>query len=252
MKILLTSLGMAAMIGLSGCGGSGSDNSVNVDATVKYKTSATYDLKDYIAPAENSINTYRELTYTNNAGKKSFKGEPDEVITSEKYDIQNNTIIVRDGSDAIDDVYVIKPDRIENKDDLNSTEIESFARFVDIGDYIVVSDHKTDNSEGISIERKIACKVVRNYNSKDFNNKRYDNVLQVVCKTTGLGSTSANGILIDYDYDADETVYLAKNIGEVYSESVSCEKVITTVNGKKTTNATCEKETRELISSNKI
>ena len=252
MKRILIGLSIMTAIVLSGCGESGSNNSINLDATVQYKTSGDYDLKTYIAPAVNSINTYRELSYMNQDGKKSFKGDPEEEITTEKYDIQNNTIIVKNGSDVIDDVFVIKSDRIEEKEDINSSVDTVIARYANIGDYILVDANDTDNSEGIQIQRKTACKLVKHYGTKTLNKKEYSDVLQIECKTNGSGSTQANGILINYDIEATETVYVSKNFGDIYSENISCQEVFTTINGRETKNATCEKETRELLSSNKI
>jgi len=252
MKRLLISLSVFAIVELSGCGGSGSSESINLDATVNYKTSGTYDLKNYIVPEVNSINTYRELTYTNEDGKKSFKGDPDEVINAEKYDVQGDTIIVRDGTDAIDEVYTIRADKIEQKDDLNSTTSETIARFVDVGDYILVTKSNVGSSNGIPIQKSIACKITKHYSNKELDNKNYSDVLQIECKTNGSGTTNANNIAIAYNDEETGTVYIAKNIGEVFSESVDCEKVTTTIGGKDTTNATCEKEIRSLISSNKL
>ena len=249
---MLIGLSVAAVVVFSGCGGSGSDKSLKFDATVQYKTSADYDLKDYIAPLENSINTYRELSYTNQKGKKSFKGDPEEEISTEKYDIQNNIIVVKNGSDVIDQVFVIKPDRIEEKDDMNGTVDTVLARYVNVGDYVLVDTNDTDDSEGVQILRKTACKLMKHYGAKTLNKKEYSDVLQIECKSNGNGSTQANGVLIDYDFEMSETFYTTKTQGEVYSENISCQKVVTTINGNKTTNATCEKEIRELVSSNKI
>ena len=252
MKKFLTVLNIVTVIVVSGCGGSGSEESVNLDAQVQYKTSGDYDLKEYIAPSVNSINTYRELSYVNQDGKKSFKGDAEEEITAERYDIQDNIIIIKDGNDVVDDVFVIKPDRIEEKDDVNSSMKVEIARYVNIGDYVLVDSNSTDGSEGIPIQRKTACKLVKHYGTKTFNKKEYSDILQLKCRTNGTGTTQANGIVIRYNTEATETSYVSKNLGEVYTESISCQKVVTTINGTDTTNATCEKEIRELVSSNKI
>ncbi len=252
MKIFLTGLSVVAVLALSGCGGSDSENSIDLDANVLYKTSATYDLKAYIAPSENMLISYRELTYVNNDGKKSFKGDPDEEITVEKYDINGNTIVVKDKNDAIDDVYIVQTDRIENKGDLNDTTPDLFARYVDVGDYVFVNKQNTDFSNGIPIEEKTACKVTKHYSSKTFDKVEYSDVLKIECKVVAEGETTAKGVLIKYTYEVEEESYVAKNVGEVYSENISCEEVKTTINKQVTTNVTCEKETRTLISANKI
>jgi len=250
--MFLTCFSVAAVLALSGCGGSDSDSSIDLDAKVLYKTSAAYDLKDYIAPSLNTLKTYRELTYVNNDGKKSFKNDPDEEITSEKYDINGDTIVVRDKNDAIDDIYIIKTDRIENKDDFNDTTPDALARYVDIGDYVFVNNQSTDFSNQIPIKGKTACKVTKHYSTKELDNTDYSDVLKIECKVTASGETTANGILIKYSYEAEEESYHAKGVGEVYSENINCQEVKTTINKQVTTNATCEKETRSLISANKI
>jgi hypothetical protein len=252
MKLFLTCFSVVTVLALSGCGGSDSESSIDLDAKVLYKTAAEYDLKDYVAPSENTLKTYRELTYVNNDGKKSFKGDPDEEITVEKYDINGNTIVVKDKNDAIDEIYIIKTDRIENKDDLNDTTPDELARYVDIGDYVFVDNQSTDFSNQIPIQGKTACKVTKHYATKELNKVDYNDVLKIECQVVANGETTANGILIKYSYDVTEESYHAKGLGEVYSESISCQDVKTTINKQTTTNSTCEKETTSLISANKI
>lgn len=72
-KIIFGASLVSALVLMSGCGDSGDsgDDKVDIDAVkVVYKTTATYDLSEYILPAQSQISTYLEKAFTNDKGKK--------------------------------------------------------------------------------------------------------------------------------------------------------------------------------------
>ncbi len=249
MKRYFAALGMSVAVIFVGCGGgSDGDGGVNIDATVSYKTSGTYDLSNYISATQNSFNVYKNNTYTNKNGKKSFKDDPEEETYTEKYDINSTAVIVKDAGDEIDSIFVIKSDRILEYDDENSASSIQIARYADIGDYILsISKNENDN---IPVEAKSVCKLAKHYDSKTVGSKTYNDVLKVTCVHEANGMSNNKDINISYTADGDSVIYLAKGVGEILSEDVTCEKIDTYLNSTKTTNSTCEKEVSEIISHN--
>ncbi len=246
-KLIVASV--ATTLLLSGCGGGGSDKGVSFDAQVAYKTSGSYDFRQYLVPVVNSINVYQKDEYENKDGKKRFKGDPERSTYTEKYDINDTKITVKDGRDQIDSVVEIKPDRIiEHEDDNMSFEV---ARFVEPGDYLLVTTKQT-TEEGFPVNTRLACKVAGHENSKKVGNVDYADVLKVTCEDQSEGSNKTESFTVKFKSDGSETSYFAKGIGMIYSESVRCTEVTTTLNGQESTNATCEKEIDTLISHNTL
>ncbi len=248
-KTVLTTFSAALFMG--GCGGGGSDKGLSFDATVNYKKAATYDMRNYMIPLENSINIYDSQKYKNNDGKKRFKGDPDRSTYTEKYDINGTKVIVRDGRDEIDTQYEIRADRIlEIDDDTNSSAME-IARFVDTGDYLLVRSVNS-TEDNIPVVHKIACKVNKHLDSKKIDNVGYSDVLEVSCKTNIEGSNNGSSITLQYKDDGSDTAYFANGIGLIYSEDISCSDLTSILNGQEQHNTNCEKEIDTLISHNKL
>jgi hypothetical protein len=252
MKKNILVLTVTAVMMITGCGSSGKDdNGISFDSTVQYKESATYDFSFYFAPSEKSISVYKESIYLNNKGKKHFDDTPDEDDTfTEKYDINGTRIVVKDGDDEINGIYQVKSDRIEILDEDNEIE-ETLARYVDKGDYIVATS-KADEINGIPTTTQFACRVIAHFETKSFSDKEYSDLLKVECKGKEFGETKSDRLSSEYDSDFHETIYFEKGTGLVYSESIECTKLITTLNGQENVQATCEKSVTTLISHNNL
>ncbi len=250
MYIKLSQATLAAVLLFSGCGGGGNDTGVSFDATVNYKTSAAYDFLKYMIPSTNAINLYSVETYENKDGEKRFKGDPDRSTYSEKYDINGTQITLRNGQDEIEEIYDIRSDRIVEKEDANASGI-AIARFIDPGDYMVVSStNRTEDK--IPIVDKVACKFVKHIDTKMIDDIEYSDILELSCKNSADGSNDGANISIKYHKESSESLYFAKDIGMVESETVSCTDITTTLNGQEQHNASCEKEIKRLVSHNKL
>ncbi len=252
MKRYFISLSLAASLFFVGCGGGDGDGGVNLDADVVFKTVAKYDLRKYVIPAENSISTYKEKIYTNENGKKSFKDDPEEDIYTEKYDVNSTGVTVKDGSDTVDSVYIVKDDRIIDKETEDNSTINEIVRFADIGDYVLsFSDSKTENGN-IPVTTKISCKLTGHYASKKVGSITYDDVLKIECKESSSGNLKNQNIEFSYTSEGETEIYFAKGIGDIYSEDITCQNTNTVLNGAETKNSTCEKELVEIVSHNTI
>jgi hypothetical protein len=252
MKKNLLAFSITALMMISGCGGGGDDDSISLDAAeVLYKSAGMYDLSDYIVPKEKSINIYEEATYVNNDGKKRFSDQPDERRTyTEKYDINDTKIIVRNSQDLIEEVYQIESDRIEIFNDTNKLE-EKFARYADDGDYVLAKSENVEISN-IPTVIKTACKVISHYQTKKFDDIEYSNVVKAECKAEQRGETQSDTFSVSYFGEVSDLIYFAKGIGLVYDETISCSELKTTLNGQSNIQSTCEKTVTNLISHNKF
>jgi len=238
------------VISFSGCGGSGSDDGLDLDAQVTYKTSGTYDLRNYIIPTENSLSVYDQLNYTNTDGKTTFKDDPERSTYTEKYDVNTTQVIVKDGNDQIDHMYDIQADRILELDPTGNVQY-TFARFADMDDY-VLSSSSNNAINNIPTVTKNVCQVKKHYDTKEIDQKEYTDVLEISCQSKTEGESVSDQLSLSYQSEATHTSYFAKDIGLVYSEVVNCEELKTTLSGQSTTQATCRKEIDNLISHNRL
>jgi hypothetical protein len=241
-SILAISLLSSLTILYTGCGSSDSKKVDLKDVVVKFKTSANYDLSQYITSNKNQINNYVIKTYKNEEGKKKYNDIPDETsYDATRIDVNGTIIKEYDGSE-LDTTYSILTNKLVSTEaDDNSTI--TVARYADKGDYVSKID-KTIQSNGLSLTYIHVCKVADYLASKEINGNTYTDVLKITCE--GSAKTPAGAKLNNVPYsvlmEITSTGFYAKNQGNIWEEEETCNS--TTVN--KTTSESCEKEITEI------
>jgi len=246
-SILTISILSSMVLFTTGCGG-GSDSTTDPkDAVVEFKTSGTYDLRNYVTATQNQINNYVEKKFTNDKGEKKYEDTADETsYYATRFDVNNSTI-KEFKDDVLESTYTILSNKIIEKDAEDNTEF-SIARYADDGDY-VFKKSETTQLNGITFTIVDACKVTDHLTSKEVNGHTYNDVLEITCEgySTSQEGATLNGNPLSIKTESTFISYSAKNEGTIWEEDETCTS--TTLN--KTTNKECEKEITEITTISK-
>jgi hypothetical protein len=246
-SIITISILSSLILFSTGCGGGSDKKTDPKDAVVEFKTSGTYDLRQYITATQNQINNYVEKTFTNNKGKKEYANTADETsYYATRFDI-NNTTIKEFNDNDLDLTYDIQTTKIIEKDADDNTTM-NIARYADNGDYVYKKD-ETIQLNGITFTAVYACKISDHLSSKEVNGNTYNDILEITCEgsTNSQEGAKLNGNPLSIESESSLKSYLAKGEGIIWEEDETCTS--TTIN--KTTSKECEKELTEVTTINR-
>ncbi len=248
--ILALALASSLMIIVTGCGGGSDDSTIDIDdVTLEFKTSATYDLRDYMSPEQDQTHNYVDKTYINNNGEKIYNAIPDkESYSTTRFEI--NGAIIKEYDDAeLDVTSTILSDRIvEALETIENMEIVT-VRFADQDDYvnkIITTLTLTTEEVSFDMQMKLVCKVNNYLASKEVNNNTYNDVLEITCTTTSTSSETVSGMPFNFISNGYGRFYLAKGVGMISETSEYCS--ITTLDT--TISKECKKEISEITTIN--
>ena len=242
-KIILVLSLIGTLLSVStGCGSDGDKKIDPKDVVIKFKTNATYDLSNYFFPSIDQTNNYVHKNYTNDKGEKKYSNTPNETTYSIINYETNNTTIKEYFDNNLDVTHTIQNDKMRQLDNEDNSVI-NLPRYVDKGDYIIKKEYSFVES-GINFEYISICKVSNHINSKEINNKTYEDIIEVTCSSssTSLKDAKLNGVPYSYTIETTIQSLLAKNKSLIMETTESCTNV--TVNT--TTDKSCDKEIVEI------
>ncbi len=130
-SVLLASMTFSLVLLSSGCGGGGSSSSTT--GSLDFKTSATYDLSQYIVPTQNQVSTFLERTYTDDSGNKTYGSIPtQESDTTQEYRVDNNSVETYENG-SLDTTYTITQTAITQT---AADYVAEIVRYADMNDPI--------------------------------------------------------------------------------------------------------------------
>ena len=222
---LRNTLLVTAVIFSVGCGGSSSGhNSTSLD----FKTSGTYDLRQYIVPAQNQLSTFVERTYKDTEGNHIYGSMP--TATSEltqRYEVGNNSVKIYDGHGQLDTTYTITQTAITQQiSDPNSLQFDAvvtMVRFANLGDPVANNILNTPVPNAADdIAMTLTCSLKDHFDSKSLNTKTYDDVIAVACQGFTDTDIAYQDTPMSISITNTTTFYYAKSIGEIGSVNENC------------------------------
>ncbi len=245
-----TSLAVALILFSSGCGGgSSSSQSSPQTGSLDFKTSGTYDLSQYIVPAQNQLNTFIERTYKDTDGNQIYGTTPtktSEVV--QRYEVDNNSIKEYDEKGNLDTTYTITQTAItqllSNTDSIQIDNTTKIVRYADRGDPVANTILNIPiETFGSDAAMTLTCTLQNHVDSKQINTQTFDDVITIACQ--GFVDTD-----ITYQ-DIPLTLTMTLAIHSYYSNSIgeigSIEETCYTINSMQTVQQ-CTKTVSEIAS----
>ena len=243
-KMILGVSLVSALVLMTACGDSGDSKVAFDDVKIEYKNEGTYDLSQYLVPAQNQISNYVENVYTNQSGKRDYSNTPDEGSPSyskSQFNINGTTIeVTTDGT--LDTTFNILADKI-NSTDADDNSVESYVRYTDKGNYIL----KKQGPDGDSGNLKLVCKLANHHNSKKVSGTTYNDIIELSCTIDAYDSGTVGGSKVEVIGSGTSVLYFAKNKGSISTVTDIC--VESKTDGTKT-KAICSKTTEEITTIN--
>ena len=243
-KMILGVSLVSALVLVAGCGDSGDDKVAFDAVNVEYKSAGTYDLSQYLVPAQNQISNYVENEYTNNSGKRDYSNTPDEdspSYSTSQYDI-NGTTIEETTDGALETTFNILADKVVGTD-ADDNSVESYVRYADKGNY-VFKKKGLDEDLG-SLE--LVCKLANHHDSKEVSGKTYNDIIEFSCTIDSYDSATVGGSKIEVIGDGTSVRLFAKDKGLISTVTDICAQ--TKADGTKT-KSVCIKSTEDITTIN--
>ncbi len=239
-SLLLASMTFSLVLLSSGCGGGGSSSSAT--GSLDFKTSATYDLSQYIVPTQNQVSTFLERTYTDDSGNKTYDSIPtQESDTTQEYRVGNNSVETYENGN-LDTTYTITQTAITQ----TATDyVAEIVRYADMNDPIAntVIDIPLETLSGDS-QMPLSCRLADHVDSKTVHTKIFNDVIMISCKGFSSSDITYENIPMSADATLTLTSYYAKNLGEIGSIEETCY----TINSTQTSVRQCTKTVSEIAS----
>ncbi len=240
-SLLLAFMTFSLVLLSSGCGGGGSSSS-STTGSLDFKTSATYDLSQYIVPTQNQVSTFLERTYTDDSGNKTYDSIPtQESDTTQEYRVGNNSVETYENGN-LDTTYTITQTAITQ----TATDyVAEIVRYADMNDPIAntVIDIPLETLSGDS-QMPLSCRLAGHVDSKTVHTKTFDDVIMISCKGFSRSDITYENIPMSVDVTLTLTSYYAKNLGEIGSIEETCY----TINSTQTSVRQCTKTVSEIAS----
>jgi len=230
---LITSLAISLVLFNSGCGGGSSSKLVHTES-LDFKTSATYDLSQYIVPSQNQLSTFMERTYKDTDGNKIYGGTPTKTSEmTQRYEVDNASVKEYGATGHLDTTYTITQTAItqllSNTDSLLIDNTIKTVRYADLGDPIANSivniplEILNNNAE-----MTLTCRLQDHFETQKINTKTFDDVVTIACQGFVDSDITYQSIPISLMMTLTSTTYYAKSIGEIGFVDETCYTVNST------------------------